>query len=67
MFERIFISEEKWKYMKVERLRDMMTNEHITIDSNSCEKVNNFKYLGSWLENQNSIHEAIKFILKAGN
>ena len=43
-------------------IRGMMANEHITVASNSYEKVNTFKYLGYLLTNQNSIHEEIKCI-----
>ena len=38
----------------------MLTNEHISVDNKSCEKVKTFKYLDSLLEKQNSIHEEIK-------
>ena len=57
----------KTKYMEVGHHRDMMTNEHIRIDSNSYEKVKTFKYLGSLVTNQNFIQEEIKCRLKAGN
>jgi hypothetical protein len=53
--------------MEVGRHRGMMENEHISICSNSYEKVKSSKYLGSLLTNQNSIHEEIKCTLKAGN
>ena len=33
------------KYMEVGRHWDIIANEHITIGSNSCEKVKTFKYL----------------------
>ena len=45
----------KTKYMETGLIRGMMTNEHITIGSNSYEKVKTFKYLGSLLTNENSI------------
>ena len=45
----------------------MIANEHIRIGTNSYEKVKSFKYLGSLVPNQNSIHEEIKSSLKAGN
>ena len=57
----------KTKYMKVGCHRNMLTNKHITVHSNTYEKVKNFKYLGSLLTNQKYIHEKIKCILKAGN
>ena len=44
-----------------------MENEHITIGNSSHDKVKTFKYLGSLLINQNSIHKEIKRKLKAGN
>ena len=45
----------------------MIANEHISIGSNSYEKVKTFTYLGSLLKNQNSIKGEIKCRLKAGN
>ena len=45
----------------------MIANEHITVGSNSHEKLKIFKYLGSLMTNQNSIHDEIKCKLKAGN
>ena len=53
--------------MEVGSHRDMITNEHIRIASNSCENVKIFKYLGSLLTHQNSIHGGIKLKFKAGN
>ena len=50
----------KSKYMKVEGYRDMMTNEQITVGSNSHEKVKKIKYLCSLLTYENSIHKKIK-------
>ena len=46
--------------MELGRHRGMMANEHIMVNSNSYEKVKTFKYLGSLLTYQNSIHEEIK-------
>ena len=48
----------KTKYMDVQRRRRMVANEHIGVDS-SYGKVKTFKYVGSLLTNQNSIHEEI--------
>jgi hypothetical protein len=53
--------------MEVGRHRGMIANEHITVGSNSYEKVNTFQSLGSLLKNQNYIHEEIQRRLKAGN
>ena len=57
----------KTKYMEIGRHRGMIANAHIKISSNSYDKVNTFKYLGSLFTNQNSIQEEIKCRLKAGN
>jgi hypothetical protein len=57
----------KTKYMEMGLHRGMIANAHIKIDSNSYEKVETFKYLGSLLANQNSIQEEIKYGIKAGN
>ena len=54
----------KAKYIKVWHHRGMMANEHIAISGNSNVKVKSFKYVGSLLTNQNSIHEEIKCRLK---
>jgi hypothetical protein len=53
--------------MEVGCRRCMMANEHITLGSNSYEKVKPFKYLPSLLTNQNYVREEIKCRLKAGN
>ena len=53
--------------MQVGYHRGVMANEHITVCSNSYEKVKTCKYSGSLLTNQNSVHEGIKCRLKAGN
>ena len=53
--------------MEIGRHRGMLANEHVNIGSNSYEKVKTFKFLGSLLPNQNSIHEEIKFRLKTVN
>jgi hypothetical protein len=42
-------------------------NGYIQIGSKSFETVDQFKYLGTTLTNQNSIHEEIKSRLKSGN
>ena len=46
--------------MEVGRYRSMMANDLMTVGSISYEEVKTFKYIGSLLKNQNSIHEEIK-------
>ena len=50
----------KTKYMEIGRHRGIIANAYFKIGSNSYEKVETFKYLGSLLTNQNSIQEEIK-------
>ena len=57
----------KTKYTEEGRSRGISANEHITIGSNSYEKVKIFKYLGSLLTNEIFIHEEMKSRFKAGN
>ena len=47
--------------MEIERHSGMVANQYIRMGSNSCEKVKTFKYLGSLVTNQNSIHDEIKY------
>ena len=42
-------------------------NQNIRFDNNSFERVEQFKYLGTTLMNQNSIQEENKSILLSGN
>ena len=42
-------------------------SHNIKIDNNSFERVEQFRYLGTTLTNQNSIQEEIKSTTKAGN
>jgi hypothetical protein len=39
----------------------------MTIDNSSCERVEEFKYLGTTVTNRTSIQEEIKNRLKSGN
>ena len=49
----------KTKYMEIGRHRGMVANVDIRIGSNSYEKMNTSKCLGSLVINQNSIQEKI--------
>ena len=50
--------------MKIGRHRGIIANAHIKIGSNSYEKVETFKYLGSLLTNQNSIFLSSRLLSK---
>jgi hypothetical protein len=61
------VNAEKTKYMVMSRDQNAGQNAYIQIGNESFETVEQFKYLGTTLTNQNSIHEAIKSRLKSGN
>ena len=42
-------------------------NQNIKMTNKACESVEQFKYMGTTVTNQNSIQEEIKSILKSGN
>jgi hypothetical protein len=53
-------------YMVMSRDQNAGQNGYIQIGNESFETVEKFKYLGTTLTNQNSIHEEIKNRLKSG-
>ena len=57
----------KTKYMTVSRDQNAGRIHSMKIDNNSIERVEEFRYLGTTLTNQNSIQEEIKSRLKSGN
>ena len=61
------VSADKTKYMVVSRDQNAGRIHSVRIDNNTFERVEEFKYLGTTLKNQNSIPEEIKSRLRSGN
>jgi len=61
------VNAHKTNYMTVSRDHNAGRIHSIKIDNSSIEKVEEFKYLGTTLTNQNSIQEEIKSRLKLAN
>jgi len=61
------VNADKNKYMVMARDQNVGRSHNIKIDNGSFEDVEQFKYLGTNLTNQNSIQEEIKNRLKSGN
>jgi hypothetical protein len=61
------VNAEKAKYMVMSRDQNAGQNGYIQIGNKSFESVEQFKYLGTTITNQNFIHEEIKSSLKSGN
>jgi hypothetical protein len=61
------VNADKTKYMFMSRDQNAGRNHSIKIDNSSFERVEEFKYLGKNLTNQNSIQEEVKSRLKLGN
>jgi len=57
----------KTKYMIMSRDRNAGRSHSMKTDNGSNERVEEFRYLGTMLTNQNSIQEEIKSRLKLGN
>ena len=55
------------KYMVMVRDQNAGRSHNIKIDNSSFERVEEFKYLGTTLRNQNYIQEEIKSRLNSGN
>jgi len=58
---------DKIKYMVMSRDQISGRGNSMKFDNSSIERVEEFKYLGTTLTNQNSIQEEIKSRLKSGN
>jgi len=61
------VNAHKTKYMTVSRDQNAGQIHSVKSDNSSIERVEEFKYLGTTLTNQNSIQEEIKSRLKLGN
>jgi len=61
------VNADKTKYMVMSRDQNAGRSYSMKIDNSSFERVEEFKYLGTTLTNQNSIQEEIKSRLKSGN
>ena len=61
------VSADKTKYMVMSRDQNVVRNHSVKIDNSTFERVEEFKYLGKILTNQNSIAEEIKSRLMSGS
>ena len=61
------VNAHKTKYMVISRDQNAGRIHSVRIDNSSIERVEEFRYLGTTLTNQNSIQEEIKSRLKLGN
>jgi len=61
------INADKTKYMVMSRDQNAGLNHNIKTDNTAFERMEDFKYLGTILTNQNCIQEEITSRLKSGN
>ena len=61
------VNGDRTKYMVMSWDKNAGRSDSIKIDNRSFERVEEFKYLGTTLTNQNSLQEEIKSRLKLGN
>ena len=61
------VNADKSKYLAMSRDQGAERSHNIKIDNDSFESLEEFKFLGTILTNQNSIQEEIKSRLKSGN
>jgi len=61
------VNVDKTKYMVMSRDQNPGRSHNMKIDNRSLEVVEEFRYLGTALKNQNSIQEEIKSRLKSGS
>ena len=60
------VNADKTKYIIMSRDQNAGHSHSMKTDNSSFERVEQFKYLGTMLTNQNSIQEEIKIRLKSG-
>ena len=61
------VNADKTKYMVMSRDRNAGRGHSVKIDNSAIERVEEFKYLGTTLTDQNSIQDEIKSSLMSGN
>jgi hypothetical protein len=61
------VNADQTKYMIMSRDQNAGRGHSVKVDDSSIERVEEFKYLGATLTDQNSIEEDIKSRLKLGN
>jgi len=61
------VNANKTNYMVMSREQNAGQIKSVRIDNSTFDRVEEFKYLGTTLSNQNSIAEEIKSRLKSGN
>ena len=61
------VSADKTKYMVMSRDQNAGRIQRLRIDNSNFERMEEFKYLGTAVTNQNSIAEEIKSRLRSGN
>ena len=61
------VNDDKTKYMVMSWDQNVWRSHNMKVDNRSFERVEEFKYLGTILTNQNSVQEEIKSRLKSGN
>ena len=60
------VNADKTKYMVMSRDKNAGQSHSMKTDNSSFERVEEFRFLGTTLKNQNSIQEEIKSRLKSG-
>jgi len=60
------VNADKTKYMIISRDQNAGQSQNINIDNSTFERVEEFKYLGTNLTNQNSLQEEITSKFKSG-